>query len=105
MIRRQIWPVRDDSLTHPALLGINFLVNGATRFDEPGVLMSFEENADELATDVASLGYDLQSLIDQGLLVVDYVHVDRSEIDETGASRRSRPSTPRSCFSTSAFRG
>jgi circadian clock protein KaiC len=66
------------------LLGISFLVNGATRFGEPGVLMSFEENADELAADVASLGYNLQSLVDQGLLVVDYVHVDRSEIEETG---------------------
>ncbi len=66
------------------LLGISFLVNGATRFDEPGVLMSFEQSAEELAADVASLGYNLQSLIDRGLLVVDYVHVDRSEIEETG---------------------
>src|SRR5581483_6540861 len=30
------------------LLGITFLVNGATLFDEPGVLMTFEENAEEL---------------------------------------------------------
>ena len=66
------------------LLGISFLVNGAIRYDEPGVLMSFEENAQELAADVASLGFDLAGLVDQGRLVVDYVHIDRSEIEETG---------------------
>ena len=66
------------------LLGISFLVNGATLYDEPGVLMSFEENAEELARDVASLGFDLAGLIEQRRLVVDYVHIDRSEIEETG---------------------
>ena len=66
------------------LLGIAFLVKGATEFAEPGVLMSFEENADELAQDVASLGYDLARLVDEKKLVVDYVHIDRSEIEETG---------------------
>jgi circadian clock protein KaiC len=66
------------------LAGITFLVNGATRYGEPGVLMSFEENADELAQDVHSLGFDLKGLVDQGLLAVDYVHIERSEIEETG---------------------
>ena len=66
------------------LLGVTFLVNGAVLFNEPGVLMSFEENADELAGDVASLGFDLKGLTEQGRLLVDYVHVDRSEIEETG---------------------
>ena len=66
------------------LLAISFLVNGAVHFGEPGVLMSFEENADELAQDVASLGFDLPGLIRNKQLVVDYVHVERSEIEETG---------------------
>jgi circadian clock protein KaiC len=66
------------------LLGISFLVNGALHFDEPGVLMTFEENADELAADVRSLGVDLQALVADGRLVIDYVHVERSEIEETG---------------------
>lgn len=66
------------------LFGISFLVNGALHYDEPGVLMSFEENAQELAEDVASLGFDLDSLVARKLLFVDYVHVDRSEIEETG---------------------
>src|SRR3954470_21093563 len=66
------------------LLGISFLVNGAQTYGEPGVLLSFEENAEELAQDVRSLGYDLDKLVEQKKLLIDYVHVDRSEIEETG---------------------
>ena len=46
--------------------------------------MTFEENAEELAQDVRSLGYDLDTLVAQKKLIVDYIHVDRSEIEETG---------------------
>jgi circadian clock protein KaiC len=66
------------------LLGISFLVEGAQRFNEPGVLLSFEEKAEDLATDVRSLGFDLDKLCDEKKLVVDYIHVDRAEIEETG---------------------
>ena len=66
------------------LLGITFLVNGVLRFDEPGVLMTFEENEEEIASDVASLGFDLPELINARKLAVDYVRVERSEIEETG---------------------
>ncbi|HEY7539883.1 MAG TPA: circadian clock protein KaiC [Methylomirabilota bacterium] len=66
------------------LFAMSFLVNGATRFDEPGVFMSFEESADELAKNVASLGFDLPELIDQKRIVLDHVRVERSEIEETG---------------------
>jgi circadian clock protein KaiC len=66
------------------LLALTFLVNGAIRFDEPGVLMTFEENGEEIASDVASLGFDLPELIDAQKLSVDYVRVERSEIEETG---------------------
>jgi circadian clock protein KaiC len=66
------------------LLGTSFLVNGAVRYDEPGVLMSFEENARDLIQDVASLGFDLPRLIEEKKIVIDYVHIDRSEIEETG---------------------
>jgi circadian clock protein KaiC len=66
------------------LLGVSFLVEGAQRFNEPGVLLSFEENAEELAQDVRSLGYDLPKLCGEKKLLVDYIHVDRSEIEETG---------------------
>jgi circadian clock protein KaiC len=66
------------------LLATSFLVNGAQRYGEPGVLMSFEQNGEELASDVASLGFDLPALVDEGKLFVDYVRIERSEIEETG---------------------
>jgi circadian clock protein KaiC len=66
------------------LVATTFLVNGAELFGEPGVLMTFEENGDEIASDVASLGFDLPALVDAGKLVLDYVRIERSEIEETG---------------------
>ena len=66
------------------LFAISFLVHGATRFDEPGVFMSFEESTDELARNVASLGFDLPRLIEEKRLVLDHVRIERSEIEETG---------------------
>lgn len=66
------------------LVALSFLVNGARQFGEPGVLVSFEECTAELASDVASLGFDVPGLIAEGKLFVDYVHIDRSEIEETG---------------------
>jgi len=66
------------------LLAASFLLNGVVEFDEPGILMTFEETGEELASDLASLGYDLGKLVKEGKLIVDYVRVERSEIEETG---------------------
>jgi circadian clock protein KaiC len=66
------------------LLAMEFLVRGATQFGEPGVFMAFEETAEELTQNVRSLGFDLDELADQKKLLVDHVHVERSEIEETG---------------------
>jgi circadian clock protein KaiC len=66
------------------LLAMEFLVHGATQFDEPGVFMAFEETAEELTQNVASLGFDLTDLIASGRLALDFVAVERSEIEETG---------------------
>src|SRR5580692_5318023 len=66
------------------LFAIEFLVHGAMRYGEPGVFLAFEESAEELTQNVRSLGFDLDDLVRRGLLVVDYVHVERSEIEETG---------------------
>lgn len=66
------------------LLAASFLLNGVVRYGEPGVLMTFEETSEELASDLASLGYDLGQLVAAGKLVVDYVRVERAEIEETG---------------------
>jgi circadian clock protein KaiC len=66
------------------LLAAEFLIRGATEFGEPGVFMAFEETAEDLTRNVRSLGFDLDNLVDQNKLVVDYVSVERSEIEETG---------------------
>jgi circadian clock protein KaiC len=66
------------------LFGLEFLVRGAQDFDEPGVLLAFEESAEELADDVASLGFDLAGLEAGGHLVVDACRVDATEFVTTG---------------------
>ena len=66
------------------MLGIEFLVRGATQFDEPGVLMAFEETPQDMAANVASLGFDLKALAAKKKLYLDYVSVEPSEIQETG---------------------
>ncbi len=66
------------------LLAMEFLVRGAVEFGQPGVFMAFEENTEELAKNFASLGHDLKALVAQKKLVLDYVRIERSEIEETG---------------------
>jgi circadian clock protein KaiC len=66
------------------LFSIEFIVKGALYYNEPGVFMAFEEKADELKTNVASLGFDLDKLEKDKKIKLDYVHIDRSEIEETG---------------------
>ena len=66
------------------MLAVEFLVRGATEYNEPGVFMMFEENAAELAANVRSLGFDLDQLVAEKKLKLDHVHIERSEIEETG---------------------
>jgi circadian clock protein KaiC len=66
------------------LISLEFIVRGAVQYNEPGVFVAFEEKSDELAMNVASLGFDLKKLQEQKKLKIDHVHIDRSEIEETG---------------------
>jgi hypothetical protein len=66
------------------LLAMEFLVRGATEYNEPGVFMAFEETAPELTQNVRSLGFDLDELAKEKKLAIDFVRIERSEIDETG---------------------
>jgi PAS domain-containing protein len=66
------------------LLALEFLVRGAMDFNEPGVFVAFEERAEELAANVASLGFDLSALEAHGKLTLDHIHFERNEIEETG---------------------
>lgn len=66
------------------MLATEFIVRGATEFGEPGVFMMFEESAEELTANVRSLGFDLDKLAAQKKIALDHVHIERSEIEETG---------------------
>lgn len=66
------------------LLAMTFLYNGAIMFDEPGVFMSFEEHSEDLIANVESLNFDLSALIAAKKLVIDYVRIEPSEIDQSG---------------------
>ncbi|HZA94791.1 MAG TPA: circadian clock protein KaiC [Burkholderiaceae bacterium] len=66
------------------MLAAEFLVHGAVEYGEPGVFMMFEESAAELTENVRSLGFDLEKLQKQRKIALDFVHIERSEIEETG---------------------
>jgi circadian clock protein KaiC len=66
------------------LFGMEFIVRGVTQFNEPGVFMSFEETNEELVQNVSSLGFDLDDLVKNKKIVLEHVHIERSEIAETG---------------------
>jgi circadian clock protein KaiC len=66
------------------MLAAEFLVRGATEHGEHGVFMMFEENAEELAINMRSLGFDLNQLQAQKKIAIDFVHIERNEIEETG---------------------
>jgi circadian clock protein KaiC len=66
------------------LLAMEFLVRGATQFNEPGVFMAFEETAKDLTKNVASLGFDLKDLVARKKIVLDFVYLEPSELEESG---------------------
>jgi circadian clock protein KaiC len=66
------------------LFAVEFLVRGAVQFGEPGVFMAFEETEAELKANVASLGFDLAGLVRRKKITIDYVHIERSEVQESG---------------------
>lgn len=66
------------------LLAMEFLVRGATQFNEPGVFMAFEETARDLTKNVASLGFDLKDLVARKKIVLDFVYLEPSDVEESG---------------------
>jgi circadian clock protein KaiC len=66
------------------MLALEFLVHGIREYQEPAVFMAFEETAEELRQNVASMGFDLKQMEAAGKLVIDPVYIERSEIEETG---------------------
>jgi circadian clock protein KaiC len=70
--------------TGKTLLGVQFLVAGAREHGEPGVLVTFEESAEKVTANVASLGFDLDGLQRDGMLLIIALPVEAAEIVETG---------------------
>ena len=66
------------------LLGLQFLVAGAREHGEPGVLVTFEESAAKVADNVRSLGFDLDGLQRDGMLVILSFQVNPTEIVAAG---------------------
>ncbi len=66
------------------MFGIEFLVRGASEYNEPGVLMAFEETPQDIARNVASLGFDIEDLAKKKKLFLDYINVEPKEIQESG---------------------
>lgn len=66
------------------LLAMEFLVRGVTEYGEPGVFLAFEETPEELTANVRSLGFDLDALAAERKILLEHVHVERSEIEEAG---------------------
>ena len=66
------------------LLGMEFLAHGASEYNEPGVFLSFEETVDDLIQNTESLGFGIKELINDRKLVIDHVHIERNEMQETG---------------------
>ncbi|MDP2853898.1 MAG: circadian clock protein KaiC [Smithellaceae bacterium] len=66
------------------LFAMEFLLRGALDFGEPGVFMTFEETPDDLAKNFISLGFDINDMMLRGLIAMDHVYIERSEIEETG---------------------
>lgn len=66
------------------VLAMEFLVRGAFEFNEPGVFLAFEENTKELTQNFQAMGFDLNRLVEEKKLAIDYVYIEKSEIEETG---------------------
>lgn len=66
------------------LLGVDFLVKGATKFNEKGVFIAFEESIQDLCVNVASLNIDLQSLCDEKKIIIDFISIDKNQVTESG---------------------
>lgn len=66
------------------MIALEFLIKGATEFNEPGIFLAFEESEEELAINAASLGYDVNSLIKKKQIYLEHVAIDYTEIIDTG---------------------
>src|SRR5690242_19402546 len=67
------------------MLSIEFLIRGILEYGENGVFVAFDESPEDLAKNVASLGFTLKDLEDQGKLIVEHIHIDKSQMAVAGS--------------------
>ena len=70
--------------TGKTVFGMEFLARGATLYNEPGLLLAFEETQDELAQNMAALGFDVKKLMASHLILLEHINIDRADFEETG---------------------
>lgn len=66
------------------LFATTFLIHGARDYDEPGVFVTFEERPGDIVSNVASLGFALDRLVEDDKIAFEYIALDRSELEEAG---------------------
>ncbi|MGE0527792.1 MAG: circadian clock protein KaiC [Bdellovibrionales bacterium] len=66
------------------LMAVEFVVRGIVERNEPGIFITFEESPDELMENVASLGFDLQTLVSEKKLIIDHIQLKRTYMEEDG---------------------
>ncbi len=81
--RNRITLITGSAGSGKTIFGIDFLINGVLKYEEPGVCLSFEETEAELYNDVASLNMDLQGLVSNGKIVLQHVVLERRDIQES----------------------
>lgn len=66
------------------LFATTFLIHGARDYGEPGVFVTFEERPGDIVSNVASLGFELNKLVEDQKIAFEYIALDRSELEEAG---------------------
>lgn len=70
--------------TGKSLLALSFLVAGARDHDEPGLFVSFETDATQIAADAEGLGFDVPELQASGKLTIEHIRVAPSDLRKAG---------------------
>lgn len=66
------------------LLALEFVLQGAARYGDPGVFVTFEETPDEVQQNAFDLYGNVSSLVKKRKISFDYVYVGRGEIEAAG---------------------
>ena len=67
--------------TGKTTLGMQFIYNGITQYDEPGLILTFEEFPQQYYRDAASFGWDFKQLEQEGKLKVIMTNPEISRLD------------------------